>query len=192
MGLMLDGVYLLDDPKPDTAKGGQFERARSTLRDPIPEGAEAGRLHLFAAWNCAWAHRALIMRAVLGFARTQEAYDEAVGEVFATLDKIEVHLSRARYLTGDALSEADIRLFPTLARFDVACHSAFKCNLKRVIYYPDLWAYAREIYQMPGVAETVKFDVYHKGYHSLSEFRNPLGIVPIGPQDDWLVPHLRR
>lgn len=126
-----------------------------------------------------------------GFARTQGAYDKAVAEVFATLDQIENQVAQTRYLTGPALSEADIRLFPTLARFDVAYHSAFKCNLRRLIDYPNLWAYARDIYQTPGVAETVKFDVYRKGYHSPSELRNPLGIVPVGPQNDWSAPHGR-
>ena len=126
-----------------------------------------------------------------GFARSQEAYDEAMAEVFATLDRIEAQLAQTRYLTGDTLTEADIRLFPTLARFDVAYHSAFKCNLRRLIDYPNLWAYARDIFQMPGVAVTVDFDIYRRGYHSPSEFRNPLGIVPIGPQNDWLAPHRR-
>ena len=299
MGLMLDGEYMIDDPAPDTSARGRFERSQSTLRNAIPEGAAPSRLHLFAAWNCPWAHRALIARAVLGleeisvsyalprrtdqgwmfddeplldasamhqvyaagadnytgrvtvpvlwdketgwiinnesadiiralgdafapgrlyptrlrqeiddwnaliyptlnngvyragFARTQEAYDEAAAEVFSTLEKIETQLSRTRYLAGEALTEADIRLFPTLARFDVAYHSAFKCNLKRLIDYPNLWAYARDIYQIPGIAETVKFDIYRKGYHSQSEVRNPLGIVPIGPQNDWEAPHGR-
>lgn len=299
MGLMLDGEYLIDDPAPDTTAGGRFERARSPLRDPIPDDADPSRLHLFAAWNCPWAHRALITKVVLGltdmsvsyalprrtdqgwvfdeepllgttamhqvysagadaytgrvtvpvlwdkktgriinnesadivrmlgdryapgrlvnqdnakavqdwndliyptlnngvyragFARTQPAYDEAVADVFATLDKIEIQLAQTLFLTGGALSEADIRLFPTLVRFDVAYHSAFKCNLKRLIDYPSLWAYARSIYQMPGVAETVDFDVYRNGYHSPSDARNPIGIVPIGPQNNWSAPHGR-
>lgn len=299
MGLMLDGEYLVDDPGPDSTAGGRFERAKSTLRDAIPSGIGASDLHLFAAWNCPWAHRALITRAVLGleemtvsyalprrtdqgwvfeeeplldalamhqvyaagaeaytgrvtvpvlwdkrahrilnnesadivralgdafapgrlypvsladeiddwnaliyrtfnngvyragFARTQAAYDEAVVEVFETLDRIEHQLSQSRYLTGDKITEADIRLFPTLARFDVAYHSAFKCNLKRLIDYPNVWAYARDIYQTPGVAGTVDFDIYRKGYHSPSELRNPLGIVPIGPLIDWWAPHGR-
>ncbi len=299
MGLMLDGEYLIEDPSPDTTAGGRFERGRSPLRDQIPEGAAPSRLHLFAAWNCPWAHRALITRTLLGltdisvsyalprrtdqgwvfdqepllgasamhevysagasaytgrvtvpvlwdketgriinnesadivrmlgdryepgrlfnqgnaqsvqywndliypalnngvyragFARTQAAYDAAVADVFETLDKIETQLAQTRFLAGDVLSEADIRLFPTLARFDVAYHSAFKCNLKRLIDYPNIWAYARSIYQTPGVTETVDFDIYRNGYHSPSEARNPLGIVPIGPQNDWMAPHGR-
>lgn len=121
-----------------------------------------------------------------GFARTQEAYDRAVLEVFETLDAIEAHLSKHDWLAGDVFTEADLRLFPTLARFDVAYHYAFKCNLRRIVDNPSLWAYARRIYAMPGVAETVRFDVYKKGYFSPSELRNPLGIVPKGPIIDWL------
>jgi putative glutathione S-transferase len=126
-----------------------------------------------------------------GFARTQTTYDAAVVEVFETLDKIETQLSQTRYLTGDQLTEADIRLFPTLARFDVVYHYAFKCNLRRLMDYPNLWAYAREIYQMPGIACTVDFDIYKLGYFSPSELRNPLGIVPAGPIVDWNAPHGR-
>jgi len=126
-----------------------------------------------------------------GFARTQAAYDEAVLQVFATLDEIGAHLSDSRYLMGDTFTEADIRLFPTLARFDVAYHYAFKCNIRRLMDYPNLWAYAREIYAMPGVPETVAFDIYKRGYFSPSELRNPLGIVPAGPVIDWSQPHGR-
>ena len=126
-----------------------------------------------------------------GFARTQEAYDAAVVEVFEMLDEIEIHLGGSRYLTGDQMTEADIRLFPTLARFDHGYHSAFKCNKRRIVDYPNIWGYASEIYQMAGVAETVDFDVYRRGYNSQSELRNPLGIIPIGPDMDWLAPHGR-
>jgi putative glutathione S-transferase len=127
-----------------------------------------------------------------GFARTQDAYEKAVYELFETLDAIDEHLATSRYLAGDRFTEADLRLFPTLARFDVAYHYAFKCNLRRLTDYQNLWPYAREIYQMPGVAETVAFDIYKRGYHSLSEQRNPLGIVPAGPAGiDWTEPHGR-
>ncbi|MBF9049734.1 glutathione-dependent reductase [Roseobacter sp. HKCCD9010] len=126
-----------------------------------------------------------------GFARTQEAYDTAVLRLFATLDEIEAHLGHHRWLCGNRFTEADLRLFPTLARFDVAYHYAFKCNIRRLMDYPHLWAYAREMYQMPGVAETVKFDIYKQGYFSPSELRNPLGIVPAGPAIDWTLPHGR-
>jgi len=120
-----------------------------------------------------------------GFARTQEAYDSAVAQVFDTLDRIEDQLGRTEWLAGDRFTEADLRLFPTLARFDVAYHYAFKCNIRRISDYPKLWTYARRIYAMPGVAGTVDFDIYKRGYHSPSELRNPLGIVPAGPDIDW-------
>ena len=120
-----------------------------------------------------------------GFSTTQAAYDAAVREVFQTLDEIEAHLSNSTYLAGDSLTEADWRLFPTLARFDVAYYGAFKCNLKRVADYPNLWRYARNLYHQPGIADTVKFDLYKQGYYSPSANRNPLGIVPLGPLIDW-------
>ena len=126
-----------------------------------------------------------------GFATTQAAYEEAAIAVFATLDKIEHQLGKTRYLLGATLTEADWRLFPTLARFDVAYYSAFKCNHKRLIDYPNVWGYARELYQMPGIAATVRFDVYQQGYHSASSLRNPYGIVPLGPAIDWSKPHQR-
>lgn len=120
-----------------------------------------------------------------GFARSQSAYDDGVKDVFAALDRIEKTLATRTWLLGDQLTEADIRLFPTLARFDVAYWSAFKCNLRRLIDYPNLWAYARRFFALPGVAETVKLDIYRRGYHSQSEVRNPHGIVPLGPRVDF-------
>ncbi|MEM7541721.1 MAG: glutathione S-transferase C-terminal domain-containing protein [Pseudomonadota bacterium] len=120
-----------------------------------------------------------------GFATSQAAYDEAVSALFETLELIERTLQQSRYLCGDDITEADWRLFPTLARFDVAYHSAFKCNLKRITDFPALWKYARQLYHWPGVKDTVRFDVYRAGYHSKSEKRNPHGIVPIGPQIAW-------
>ncbi len=127
-----------------------------------------------------------------GFARTQEAYDTAVTEVFATLDKLEAHLSSNTTLVGDVVTEADLRLFPTLARFDVAYHYAFKCNIRRLMDYPNLWDYTRALYALPGLAETVKPAIYKAGYFSPSELRNPLGIVPAGPQIDWTAPTERK
>lgn len=120
-----------------------------------------------------------------GFARTQEAYDRGVIEVFETLDALEAHLADRDWIVGDTMTEADLRLFPTLARFDVAYHYAFKCNIRRLTDYPALWTYARRIYSMPEVAKTVRFDVYKAGYFSQSPLRNPLGIVPMGPEFDW-------
>lgn len=126
-----------------------------------------------------------------GFASTQETYQKAAWEVFEALDRIDAHLASNRYLCGDSFTEADLRLFPTLARFDVAYHYAFRCNLKKVSEYEHLWPYAREIHQMSGVADTVRFDVYKRGYFSKSEKRNPLGIIPIGPATDWSAAHGR-
>jgi len=303
MGLMINGKYRVRDPGPDTVLGGEFKRAASLIRHFIaPEGRfapEPGRYHLYAAWNCPWAHRTLLARVLLdlqdaisvayarprrsnqgwvfdaeggysdpvlgvaalhqvyarqrpkytgrltvpvlwdretgqivsnesadivrmlgsfgrgmdlwpagltpeieewnaliyrsvnngvyraGFARTQEAYDSAVIELFDTLDRIEAQLGETEWLVGDQFTEADLRLFPTLARFDVAYHYAFKCNIRRLVDYPNLWAYARRIHAMPGVAETVDFGIYKQGYFSPSELRNPLGIIPKGPLVDW-------
>ncbi|WP_299698945.1 glutathione S-transferase C-terminal domain-containing protein [uncultured Tateyamaria sp.] len=127
-----------------------------------------------------------------GFARTQEAYDIAVTDLFNTLDDLEQHLSAHPTLVGNKLTEADLRLFPTLTRFDVAYHYAFKCNLAKLSDYPALWDYARALYALPGVAETVKPDIYKAGYFSPSELRNPLGIVPAGPKVDWSEPAIRK
>ena len=127
-----------------------------------------------------------------GFASTQVAYDAAVVTLFETLDVIEEQLSRTPALTGIHLTEADLRLFPTLARFDVAYHYAFKCNIRRIIDYPNLWDYARAIYALPGIAQTVNFGIYKQGYFSPSELRNPLGIVPRGPEIDWTVQSTRQ
>lgn len=127
-----------------------------------------------------------------GFASSQDAYEQAAWALFDALDRLDDHLATNRYLCGDVFTEADVRLFPTLARFDVAYHYAFRCNLKKLSDYPNLWPYAREIYQMQGVADTVRFDIYKRGYFSASEKRNPLGIIPIGPSvPNWLEPHGR-
>ncbi|MEO1452196.1 MAG: glutathione S-transferase C-terminal domain-containing protein [Pseudomonadota bacterium] len=307
MGLMIEGTYHTEDPGPDTQAGGAFQRQKSTIRNWItadgPFTPDPDRYHLYAAWNCPWAHRVLLviglksldisvsyarprrtddgwifdadgpfsdpligLRALhqayaratppytgritvpllwdrktdtavsnessdivrmlgqqfpggpdlcpaaleaeidrwnaityagfnngvyrAGFARSQAAYDTAVREVFETLDLIEAHLATHRWLCGEQFTEADLRLFPTLVRFDVAYHTAFKCNRRRIIDYPHLWAYAREIYAMPGVAQTVKFDTYRRGYYSPNPNRNPSGIVAVGPRNDWTVwPH---
>jgi glutathionyl-hydroquinone reductase len=125
-----------------------------------------------------------------GFARSQEAYDAAVRGVFDVLDELEARLDRSRYLCGDRLTEADFRLFPTLVRFDVAYGTIFKCNLRRLEDYPNLSGYTRDLAQLPGVMETVKPDVYKRGYHSI-RMVNPFGIVPIGPAVDFSRPHDR-
>ena len=121
-----------------------------------------------------------------GFARSQEAYDAAVGPVFATLDWLESRLSRQRFLCGDTLTEADWRLFTTLVRFDAVYHGHFKCNLRRLVDYPALWAYARSLFQWPSVAETVNFDHIKRHYYMSHPWVNPSRIVPAGPLQDWM------
>jgi len=303
---MLNGRWLSEDDIATVSTSGEYQREDSVLRDWI--GTErypsvAGRYHLYVAYNCPWAHRTLILRALkclddvvtvsvvkprrtdqgwvfgegefcdhlygsdslhdiyrralddytgrvtvpvlfdkqtesivsnesseiirmlndgfneftacatdyypqslradidnwnkriyhavnngvyrAGFASTQQAYESAVTQVFAALDDIEAHLKHHPYLAGDCITEADLRLFPILARFDVAYHGAFKCNLKRLVDYPALWRYARDLYHQSGIAATVKFEFYKQGYYSPSEKRNPLGIVPLGPLIDW-------
>ncbi|BBU54575.1 glutathione-dependent reductase [Mameliella alba] len=126
-----------------------------------------------------------------GFATTQEAYDSAVHPLFGTLDWIEDRLSHNRYLMGDRVTEADWRLFTTLIRFEKVYHGHFKCNRARIVDYPNLWAYTRELYQWPGVAETVNFDHITRHYHYSHETVNPHRIVPIGPELDLGAPHGR-
>ncbi len=166
-------------------------RMLGTLDGHGPNLAPPDKLGQIEAWNAKIYPRLNngVYRA--GFARTQAAYEAGFHDVFGMLDEIEAHLARNRYLCGDTLTEADLRLFPTLARFDVAYHYAFRCNLRRLSDYPSLWGYARELYAMPAIAGTVRFDIYKTGYFSPSELRNPLGIVPLGPDVNWDAPHNR-
>jgi putative glutathione S-transferase len=126
-----------------------------------------------------------------GFATSQDAYEEAVSALFATLDVREELLAAQRYLAGDQVTEADWRLFTTLVRFDPVYVGHFKCNLRRLVDYPNLWAYTRELYQMPGVAETVDFHHIKHHYYGSHASVNPTGIVPAGPLIDWDEPALR-
>ncbi|HEX3573707.1 MAG TPA: glutathione S-transferase family protein [Rhodopila sp.] len=126
-----------------------------------------------------------------GFAATQAAYESAVGPLFDTLDWLEDRLSRSRFLCGDLLTEADIRLFTTLVRFDSVYHGHFKCNIRRIVDYRNLWAYTRDIYQVPGVAETVNFDHIKRHYYMSHRRINPTGIVPLGPVLDFDAPAAR-
>ena len=126
-----------------------------------------------------------------GFATSQSAYDEAVGPLFDTLDWLEARLSEQRYLMGARITEADWRLFPTLVRFDSVYHLHFKCNRRRIIDYPALWAYTRELYQWPGVSETVHLDHIVQHYHYSHESINPHRIIPINPVLDFDAPHGR-
>ncbi len=126
-----------------------------------------------------------------GFARTQEAYDAAAAALFETLDWLEDHLAQNRYLMGATVTEADWRLFPTLIRFDPVYHTHFKCNRKWIREYPDLWAYTRELYQWPGIAETVDLDHIQRHYYTSHESINPSRIIPINPVIDYDEPHGR-
>ncbi len=126
-----------------------------------------------------------------GFATTQEAYEDAVFPLFQTLDKLERRLADQRYLVGDHVTEADWRLFTTLVRFDPVYVGHFKCNLKRIADYPNLFAYTRELYQWPGVVETVDFHHIKNHYYGSHKSINPTQIVPKGPRIDWTSPHQR-
>ena len=126
-----------------------------------------------------------------GFATSQEAYDAAVHPLFDTLDWLEERLSHRRYLMGTRITEADWRLFTTLIRFDLVYHTHFKCNRARITDYPALWAYLRELYQWPGVAETVNFDHIVRHYHYSHDTVNPHRIIPINPDPDFTAPHGR-
>lgn len=127
-----------------------------------------------------------------GFATSQEAYEEAVVPLFETLDWLERRLALQRYLTGDRMTEADWRLFTTLVRFDPVYVGHFKCNLKRLIDYPNLWGYTRDLYQQPGVAQTVHMDHIKGHYYGSHRTINPTGVVPLGPSIDYNEPHFRQ
>jgi len=126
-----------------------------------------------------------------GFATTQTAYEEAFDQLFATLDQLEARLPTQRYLVGERITEADWRLFTTLVRFDPVYHGHFKCNRQRLVDYPNLWAYTRELYQVPGIAETVNMDHIKLHYYASHKQINPTGIVPKGPELDFTLPHGR-
>lgn len=126
-----------------------------------------------------------------GFATTQAAYEEAIKPLFDTLDWLDQRLSTQRYLTGDRVTEADWRLFTTLVRFDPVYVGHFKCNLKRIVDYPHLWGYVRDLYQTPGVAETIDFWHIKGHYYQSHSTINPTGIVPLGPEIDFTTPHNR-
>lgn len=126
-----------------------------------------------------------------GFATTQTAYEEAVTMLFGELDALEARLGESRYLAGQHLSEADWRLFTTLIRFDAVYHGHFKCNLKRLADYPTLSGWLRELYQWPGIVETVDFTHIKGHYYASHRTINPTGIIPLGPELDLLSAHAR-
>jgi putative glutathione S-transferase len=127
-----------------------------------------------------------------GFAGSQEAYEAAYARLFHALDRLEARLSDQRYLVGDTITEADVRLFTTLARFDAVYHGHFKCNRSKLSEMPVLWAYARDLFQTPGFGDTIDFDHIKRHYHCVHKDLNPGGIVPAGPDlAGWLAPHGR-
>jgi len=187
-----------------------YDKQRDTIVNN--ESAEIIRMlnSAFDAWGCAdldfypadlrgeiEAVNALVYENVnngvyrAGFATTQTAYEAAFDRLFDTLDELEARLARQRYLAGDRLTEADWRLFTTLVRFDPVYHGHFKCNLRRLADYPNLWAYTRELYQVPGVADTVNMDHIKVHYYGSHKSINPNGIVPKGPAVDFTAPHGR-
>jgi len=126
-----------------------------------------------------------------GFATTQEAYEEAVTALFCALDRVEERLSKQRYLVGSKITEADWRLFTTLIRFDAVYHGHFKCNKKQIADYPNIYGYMKELYQVPGVAETVNFDHIKRHYYYSHTMINPTQVIPVGPEQDLMSPHGR-
>ena len=127
-----------------------------------------------------------------GFAGTQEAYDKAYTRLFRRLDWVTERLTRQRYVVGDTITEADVRLFTTLARFDPVYHGHFKCNRQKLSEQPVLWAYARDLFQTPGFGDTIDFDHIKRHYYQVHTDINPTGIVPAGPDlAGWMEPHGR-
>ena len=126
-----------------------------------------------------------------GFATTQEAYEEAVNALFDALEEVETRLSSSRYLVGDTLTEADWRLFTTLIRFDPVYHGHFKCNKKQISDYPNTFGYMKELYQIPGIAETVNFDHIKRHYYFSHTMINPTQVIPVGPSQDLMSAHGR-
>jgi putative glutathione S-transferase len=127
-----------------------------------------------------------------GFAGSQAAYDSAYDRLFGALDWLEERLTDRRFLMGDTITEADVRLFTTLARFDAVYHGHFKCNRNKLAEMPALWGYARDLFQTPGFGETIDFDQIKQHYYRVHTDINPTGIVPLGPDTSaWLTPHGR-
>lgn len=151
--------------------------------DPLRPVIDALNERIYAAVNNG------VYRA--GFATTQQAYEQAFDALFSELDHLEALLGRKRYLAGEYLTEADVRLFTTMVRFDAVYFGHFKCNLRRIADYPNLSNWLRELYQWPGVAETVNMEHIQKHYYMSHKTINPNGIVPKGPQQDFTVTHDR-
>ncbi|MBT0770536.1 glutathione S-transferase C-terminal domain-containing protein [Kineosporia sp. J2-2] len=127
-----------------------------------------------------------------GFAGSQESYERAYHRLFGAMDWLEERLSKQRFLVGDTITEADVRLFTTLVRFDPVYHGHFKCNRQKLIEFPALWGYARDLFQTPGFGDTIDFDQIKRHYYVVHEDINPTRIVPAGPDlSNWLTPHHR-
>ena len=126
-----------------------------------------------------------------GFASQQRAYESAARKLFDTLDELDARLEKQRYVFGERMTESDWRFFPTLIRFDAVYHGHFKCNVRRIVDYPNLWPYLRDLYQHDRVAETVNFDHIKRHYYFTHDHINPTRIVPIGPAMDLDAPHGR-
>ncbi len=126
-----------------------------------------------------------------GFSQNQEAYEAAADGVFEVLDRLEERLGRTRYLVGDSPTEADWRLFPTLVRFDTVYYQHFKVNRRRIVDYPNLWGYTRDLYQLPGIAETVDMEQIKIHYFTTHDMINPSRLIPVGPDLDFRAPHGR-
>ena len=127
-----------------------------------------------------------------GFAGSQETYDDAYERLWVTMDWLEERLAERRYLMGDRLTEADVRLFTTLVRFDAVYHGHFKCNRNKLTEMPHLWGYARDLFQTPGFGDEVDFDQIKQHYYVVQEDVNPMQIVPAGPDvSGWRTPHGR-
>lgn len=151
--------------------------------EPLRQNIDALNSHIYATVNNG------VYKT--GFATTQAAYDAAVHPLFETLDWLDDHLARCRFLCGDVITEADWRLFTTLVRFDAVYVGHFKCTIRRLVDYRVLWAYVRDLYAQPGVRETVDFDHIRRHYYMSHPTVNPHGIVPAGPILDWDAPPLR-
>jgi putative glutathione S-transferase len=128
---------------------------------------------------------------IAGFSTSQESYEEAVERIFWMLDRLEERLASSRYLLGGTPTEPDWRLFPTLLRFDSVYYSHFKCNRRRIVDYPNLWGYTRDLYQLPRIVETVSMEQIKRHYYTTHDMLNPSQIIPAGPELDFLAPHGR-
>lgn len=150
-----------------------------SLREEIDDVVD----HLYTAVNTA------VYRA--GFAPSQEKYEQAVAELFDGLDELEQELAETRFLVGEQLTLADLRLFATLVRFDAVYHTHFKCTVSRLVDYPNLWGFTRDVYQLPGVAKTVNMEHIKDHYYLSHDDISPTGFVPVGPSLEFSAPHER-